>query len=47
VVGVYGKNLLHEAAHGVNFVSTAFGDFSPLMKGRTFGLGLTYHFTGV
>ncbi len=44
VVGVYGKNLLHQAAHGLNFVSSGWGDFSPLMKGRTFGLELTYHF---
>ena len=45
-IGLYGKNLLDEVGHGINFVSS-FGDFSPLMKGRTFGLELSYNFTGV
>ncbi len=51
VVGLYGKNLLDEAGHGINFVSrnptSGIGSFSPLSKGRVFGLELTWHFTGV
>ena len=47
VVGLYGKNLLHAVPHGIHFVNPGFGSFSPLMKGRTFGLELTYNFTGV
>ncbi len=44
VVGLYGKNLLHAVSHGIHFVNPGFGSFSPLMKGRTFGLELTYNF---
>ena len=44
VVGLYGKNLLGQVRHGLN---TAGGAFSPLSKGRVFGLQLTHHFTGV
>ena len=51
VVGLYGKNLLDEVGHGVNGLSrsptSGFGSFSPLSKGRVFGLQLTHHFTGV
>ena len=47
VVGLYGKNLLHAVSHGIHFVNPGFGSFSPLMKGRTFGLELTYQFMGV
>ncbi len=47
VVGLYGKNLLHAVPHGIHFVNPGFGSFSPLMKGRTFGLELTYQFTSV
>ena len=45
-IGVYGKNLLDEVSHGGN-LRTSFGVFSTLMKGRTFGLELTYRFRGV
>ena len=44
VVGVYAKNLLGQVRHGINGLG---GAFSPLAKGRVFGLELTYHFTGV
>ena len=51
VVGLYGKNLLDEVGHGINGLSrspdSGFGSFSPLLKGRVFGLELTYHFMGV
>ena len=51
VVGLYGKNLLDEVGHGVNGLSrsptSGFGSFSPLSKGRVFGLQLIHHFTGV
>ena len=51
VIGLYGKNLLNEAGHGINFVSrnprSGIGSFSPLSKGRIYGLELTYHFRGV
>ena len=44
VVGLYGKNLLDEVGHGVNGLSrsptSGFGSFSPLSKGRVFGLQL-------
>ena len=43
VIGLYGKNLLDQVRHGINGVG---GAFSPLAKGRVFGLELTYHFTG-
>ena len=44
VVGLYGKNLLEQVRHGINAVG---GAFSPLAKGRVYGLELTYNFTGV
>ncbi len=44
VVGLYGKNLLDQVRHGTNATG---GAFSPLSKGRVYGLELTYHFTGV
>ena len=44
VVGLYGKNLLGQVRHGFNGLG---GAFSPLSKGRVYGLELTYHFTGV
>ena len=47
VVGLYGKNLLHAVSHGIHFVNPSFGSFSSLMKGRTYGLELTYNYTGV
>ena len=51
VVGLYGKNLLDKVGHGINFVSrnprNGVGGFSPLSKGRVYGLELTCHFTGV
>ena len=50
VVGLYGKNLLGYSLFGGDTqLPTALGGgtFSPLAKGRIFGLELTYHFTGV
>ncbi len=44
VVGLYGKNLLDQVRHLTNAINNT---FSPLAKGRTYGLELTYHFTGV
>ena len=44
VVGLYGKNLLDQVRHGIN---AAGGAFSPLAKGRVYGLELTCNFTGV
>ena len=46
VVGLYGKNLLDSTRFGSDIQLPA-GTFSPLMKGRVFGLEVTYHFTGV
>ena len=46
VVGLYGKNLLDYTRFGSDIQLPA-GTFSPLMKGRVFGLEVTYHFTGV
>ena len=44
VVGLYGKNLLDYARFGTD-IQLPTGTFSPLMRGRVFGLELTYHFT--
>ncbi len=44
VVGVYGKNLLDQVRHGINGLG---GAFSPLAKGRVYGLELTYYFTSI
>ncbi len=44
VVGLYGKNLLDQVRHGAN---SSGGAFSPLATGRTYGLELTYNFSGV
>ena len=44
VVGLYGKNLLGYARFGTD-IQLPTGTFSPLMRGRVFGLELTYHFT--
>ena len=44
VVGLYGKNLLNQVRHGINAVG---GAFSPLAKGRVYGLELTYRYTGI
>lgn len=46
VVGPYGKNLLDYTRFGSDIQLPA-DTFSPLMKGRVFGLELTYPFTGV
>ena len=45
VVGLYGKNLLDYARFGTD-IQLPTGTLSPLMRGRVFGLELTYHFTG-
>ena len=48
VIGLYAKNLLNQARFGGNSQLPAAlggGTFSPLARGRTFGLELTYHFT--
>ena len=45
VVGLYGKNLLDYTRFGTDIQLPA-GTFSPLTKGRVFGLELTYHFVG-
>ncbi len=50
VVGLYGKNLLGYSLFGGDTQLPATlggGTFSPLAKGRIFGLELTYNFTGV
>ncbi len=50
VVGLYGKNLLGYSLFGSDTqlpTDLGGGTFSPLAKGRIFGLELTYHFTGV
>ncbi len=49
VVGLYGRNLLDFARAGTDTSITPFveGGLSPLERGRTFGLELTYHFRGV
>ncbi len=44
VVSVYGKNLLGQVKHGINGLG---GAFSPLAKGRVYGLELTYYFTSI
>ena len=44
VVGLYGKNLLGQVRHLTNAINNT---FSPLAKGRTYGLELTYNFTSV
>ncbi len=44
VVGLYGKNLPNQVRHGINAVG---GAFSPLAKGRVYGLELTYRYTGI
>ena len=52
-IGLYGKNLLNEVKHGGDtllppdievgpFIAPAGGTFSPLSKGRTFGVQVTY-----
>lgn len=49
VIGLYGKNLLNQTRFGGNTQLPAElggGTFSPLAKGRTFGLELTYYFIG-
>ena len=48
VVGLYGRNLLDFARAGTEstFVPFIEGGASPLERGRTFGLELTYHFRG-
>ena len=49
VIGLYGKNLLNQARFGGNTQlpsALGGGTFSPLARGRTFGLELTYHFIG-
>jgi iron complex outermembrane receptor protein len=45
VVGLYGKNLLDYARFGTD-IQLPTGTLSPLMRGRVFGLELTYHFIG-
>ena len=50
IIGLYGKNLLDVARFGGDTqlpASLGAGTFSPLAKGRTFGLELTYNFRGV
>ena len=50
VVGLYGKNLLDYVAFGGDTQLPAAlggGTFSPLARGRIFGLELTYNFVGV
>ena len=50
IIGLYGKNLLDIARFGGDTqlpASLGAGTFSPLAKGRTFGLELTYNFRGV
>ena len=42
VVSLYGKNLLGQVKHGINGLG---GAFSPLSKGRVYGLQLTCYFT--
>ena len=44
VIGLYGKNLLDQVRHGTNAIG---GAFSPLSKGRVYGLELAYNFTGI
>ena len=49
VVGLYGKNLLDWVRFGGDTQlpgSLGGGTFSPLARGRTFGLELTYNFVG-
>ncbi len=49
VIGLYAKNLLNQARFGGNTQlpsALGGGTFSPLARGRTFGLELTYHFIG-
>ena len=50
VVGLYGRNLLDFARAGTDSAIVPFvpgGTTSPLERGRTFGLELTYNFRGV
>ncbi len=47
VVGLYGRNLLDFARAGTDSLIGAQGSVSPLERGRTFGLELTYNFRGV
>ena len=49
VVGLYGRNLLDFARAGTDSRTVPFveGAVSPLERGRTFGLELTYNFRGV
>ncbi len=43
VIGLYGKNLMDEVKHGGD-TQLSFGTFSPLSKGRTYGVEVTYHY---
>jgi iron complex outermembrane receptor protein len=43
VVGLYGKNLLDEVKHGGD-TQLSWGTFSPLSKGRTYGVEVTYNY---
>ncbi len=50
VIGLYGRNLLNHTRFGGDTqlpLALGGGTFSPLAKGRTFGLELTYNFVGV
>ncbi len=46
VFGIYGRNLLDDVKHGgdTNFAPNIGGTFSPLAKGRLYGLEVTYNF---
>jgi iron complex outermembrane receptor protein len=49
VIGLYGRNLLDHTRFGGDTQLPSVlggGTFSPLAKGRTFGLELTYNFVG-
>jgi iron complex outermembrane recepter protein len=43
VIGLYGKNLLDEVKHGGD-TQLSFGTFSPLSKGKTYGVEVTYNY---